>query len=174
MSPGCPENLILVVTVISLGGYMEEVAFRQQKEESERQMIDHLCSTAFQELGPKGVWCPGRSSGLRPRTSMQGVCVWDEAAVWQPAFPGPFPYTLAFPSPFLSPLACLPYPSPLPSKVGTAAENQILVPRHLWCTYCFGATLPQKPIPEWAGRKARGQELQEVGVSLQRPGWIIW
>ena len=58
LSKGGPQTLTLTVTLISLRGCMEEAASRQQ-EEVERQLIDHPCSAAFQELRPRGVWCRG-------------------------------------------------------------------------------------------------------------------
>ena len=121
----------------------------------------------------------GQSSGLWPRFSVRGVCMWSEAGVGPlPAPPPAFPFTS------LSPSACQPctFPllSPLPPTVGPAAENETTSSQTPMCTYCCGVTLPQRLILGWvlrswgrAGREARGQELQEVEASLQRPQWTI-
>lgn len=89
---------------------MEEAASRQEEGEAGRLSIDHLCDTAFLELGPRGLGHHGAISGLQPRFSLRAVCLCSEAGVpclWSPARPSP-----ALPSPpsHLQPADPTPFP----------------------------------------------------------------
>lgn len=77
LPPGCPQNHPGSDTN-QLEGCMEEAASRHPEEEAWRQPINNPCSSAFHELGLKGVWLLGSMIWLQPRPGRQAhVCgVW--------------------------------------------------------------------------------------------------
>ena len=163
LSPGCSQTLTLAATPI-----FWEAAWRRQTPGSQKRRLGGSQSIVA-AAAPSRNWgsgeygAAGRSSGLWPRPSVQGVCMWRETGVQQPARPLLFlPSSSRLPPAYPAPSsASLPPPRPRrPSPWALPLRITLPVPRQL-CAFTGAARWGE------GGREARDQELQEAGRTLR-------